>query len=362
MSLMPNFKAREQALAFELARALIDSWSFSQLFESTEKGLEKLFQADHVALCLMNSELPTGFEWKARETGLFLRDYHRWFQSDFVFRGLSLEPGTALSDTQLLKGQKLEDTETYRLSREAHLRLRHVLSVLLAPEGQQGRGAVALYSDRIKPFPEDRRCILQWFTPFLQSGFQSVMRFSSLDRHNQLLESLSAQASPVLVLTDASREKRRSASVTPLLEKWFSRSDLNSLGIPTEWVERVAELVRTENNPVPGRDTWSRHRPNEDLKVTFTRLPSLQEGRFWEVRMEEVMLLPMKWRCLLTPREIEVASCLLREGCSDEELARLLKGDREEFSVKTVKKHLQTIYKKVGADGRADFITRSLRP
>lgn len=362
MDRMPNFTRREQLLAFELMHAFIDSWTFSQLHESTEAGLAKLFQADHVALCLMNPEFPTGFEWKTGETGPFLQGYYQWFRDDFVFRRLSRELNTALSDTEMLQGQKLENTETYRRSREAHLRLRHVLAVLIAPESQESRGAVALYSDRAKPFSEEHRRFLQWFTPYLKSAFQNVMRFASLGFRHQLLEVLSHQTSASLVLTEQSREILRTAPVTPLLEKWFSPSSLNQSGIPKEWVERLTELVRADGNPVPGRDTWRTHRPDEDLKVTFNRLPRVEGRQLWEVRMEEFMLLPEGWRGLLTERQIEVANCLLREGCDDEELARLLKGGREEFSVETVKKHLQAIYKRVGADGRADFISRALRP
>ncbi len=362
MNSMPNFSLQLQSLAFELMHALIDSWTFSQLHESTEHGLAKIFRADHVALCLMNPELPTGFEWKARATGPFLQGYHKWFQDDFVFRRLSRELNTALSDTEMLQGQKLENTETYRHSREAHLRLRHVLAVLIAPEGQEGRGAVALYSDHAKPFSDERRQVLQWFTPYLKSAFQNVMRFASLSFRQHLLEALSLQPSACLVLTEQSREVLRTATVTPLLEKWFSPSSLNPSGIPQEWVERLTELVRAHGNPVPGRDIWRSARPDEDLKVTFKRLPRIEGRQLWEVRMEELMLLPERWRRLLTRRQSEVATCLLREGCDDEELARLLKGKRDKFSVQTVRTHLKSIYKRVGADGRADFISRALRP
>ncbi|ATB34658.1 helix-turn-helix transcriptional regulator [Cystobacter fuscus] len=359
---LPDFNKKQHLLAYELMHAFLDSWTLSELHESTEADLARLFQADHVALCLMDPSLPTGFDWKARETASFLQGYYQWFQEDFVFQWLSRQPNTALSDTEMLRGEKLENTETYRRSRQAHLRLRHVLSVLISPESQQGQGAVALYSDRSKPFSEEHRLILQWFTPFLKSAFHNVMRLASLGFRQQLLEALAHQTSASLVLTEQSRELLRTAPVTPLLEKWFSRSSLNLAGIPRDWVERLTELVRTERDPVPGRDTWRSNRPGEELKVTFRRLPRLENGRFWEVTMEEFMLLPREWLRILTPRQIEVATCLVREGCDDEELTRLLKGEREKYSVETVKTHLRAIYKRVGAEGRTDFISRALRP
>ena len=357
MDRLPDFIGTERLpLAFELMHSLIDSSSFSQLHESTEQVLERIFETDHVALCLMNPELPTGFEWKARTTGLFLQGYYQWFQSDFVFRQLSRAPNTALSDTEMLAGRKLESTETYRRSREADLRLRRVLSVLIVPQSQQGQGAVALYRDRARPFSEAHRRLLQWFTPSLTSAFQNVMRFASLGFRHQLLEMLSHQTSASLVLTEQGREILRTQPVSPLLDKWFQCS-----GIPQEWVERLKELVRA-GTPLPGRDTWSTHRPDEDLKVTFQRLPRVEGRQFWEVRMEEYRLLPEAWRRLLTPRQIEVATCLVREGCDDEELARLLKGNRARYSAQTVKKHLQAIYDAVGADSRVNFVSRALRP
>ncbi|MFY0582545.1 hypothetical protein ACN28S_57115 [Cystobacter fuscus] len=359
---LPDFNKKQHLLAYELMHAFLDSWTLSELHESTEAGLARLFQADHVALCLMDPALPRFFDWKAGEPGPFLQGYYQWYQQDFVFQQLTRQPNTALSDTEMLRGEKLENTETYRRSRQAHLRLRHVLSILISPESQQGQGAVALYSDGSKPFSEERRLILQWFMPFLKSAFQNVMRLASLGFRQQLLEALAHQTSASLVLTEHSREVLRTAPVTPLLEKWFSRSALDLAGIPRDWVERLTELVRTERNPVPGRDTWRISRPGEELKVTFRRLPRLENGRFWEVTMEEFMLLPREWLRLLTRRQIEVATCLVREGCDDEELTQLLKGGREKYSVETVKTHLRAIYKRVGADGRADFISRALRP
>ncbi|ATB28659.1 hypothetical protein [Melittangium boletus] len=361
MNRMPTFNEQEW-LAFELMHALIDSWTFSQLHESTETGMVKLFGADHVALCLMSPEMPTGFHWKARTTGHFLQDYYQWYQDDFVFRQLSRQPNTALSDTEMLEGQKAEDTETFRRSREADLRLRHVLAVLIAPESQEGQGAVALYKDTPKPFSEDQTRFLQMLTHPIKSAFQNVMRYTSLSARHQLLEALSNQASACLVLTEHGKEILRTEPVTPLLERWFPCSALNASGIPHEWVERLTELVRVDGRSDPGRHTWRAQGLDADLKVTFHRMPRMERGQFWEIRVEEFILLPHEWRRRLTRRQVEVALCLLRERCTDEELARLLKGNRKTFSAQTVKKHLQAIYKRVGADDRIDFMTRALSP
>ncbi|HZH76551.1 MAG TPA: hypothetical protein VEY88_10990, partial [Archangium sp.] len=141
-----------QRTLLDLTCGLVESQSLAQFQERTESLLAKLFHADHVAFCRMHPELPTGFEWKASTTGHFLQSYHQWYQDDFVFRWLTQHPNTAARDTEMLRGRKVEETETYRRSRESHLGLQHVLAVLLAPEHQVGSGAVALYSERARPF------------------------------------------------------------------------------------------------------------------------------------------------------------------------------------------------------------------
>jgi DNA-binding CsgD family transcriptional regulator len=60
-------------------------------------------------------------------------------------------------------------------------------------------------------------------------------------------------------------------------------------------------------------------------------------------------------KSLLTPREIEVVSAMA-EGLSNKEIARGL-----EISPHTVKFHIETIFRKLGARSRAEAVARGLQ-
>ena len=80
-------------------------------------------------------------------------------------------PNKALSDTQMLRGVRLEDTETWRRSRAQGMRLRHVLSAAIVPGQGGGHGGVTLYSERRKPFSAEQLYSLDWFVPRIQRSF-----------------------------------------------------------------------------------------------------------------------------------------------------------------------------------------------
>jgi DNA-binding CsgD family transcriptional regulator len=338
-----------QQTFFELTSGLVESQSLAQLQERTESLLVKLFQADHVAFCWMHPELPTGFDWKASTTGHFLQSYYQWYQDDFVFQWLSQHPNIAWSDTEMLRGRKLEETETYRRSRESHLGLRHVLTVLMAPEHRVGSGAVALYSDRARPFSAARRRLLQKLTPALSGAFQNFARFGALSSHNQLLEEMLRQEGANAIVLDAQRrEIFRTGDATSLLEKWFpSRSDRGEGGIPRAWRDRMDAAMAGSVLLTPTAPSWWEERGLSALKVSFTRLPSINGRSLWELRLKEIHVIPEEWRQMLTPRQFEAAALVL-QGLADKEIAGRL-GITED----TAKEHIQAAYKTLTVSGRA---------
>lgn len=340
----------------ELMHALIRSSSFSQLHESTEPLLTNLFQADHVALCRMSPELPTGFEWKALTTGHFLQSYYKWFPEDFVFQRLSSEPNTAMSDTEMLRGGRLEDTETFRRSRESDLRLRHVLAVLLAPPQQMTSGAVALYSDRLKPFPVEKRRLLQDLTPCLTAAFQNVTRFGGLSVHIEMLEGLLRQEGVQAIVMDVQgREIFRTGTVTGLIEAWFpSSSDRRVSGLPLVWRERLTALMKRGGIPDSSRDVLRLDGGLRALTVNFARLP-IEGHELYVVRMKESVLTPEAWRSQLSPKLFEVAIRVAR-GMSNEAIALDLV--KSEYTVKT---QLKDVFRKLKVSNRKELIARALR-
>jgi DNA-binding CsgD family transcriptional regulator len=346
-----------QKTFLDLTRGLVESQSLAQLQERTESLLAKLFHADHVAFCRMHPELPTGFDWKASTTGHFLQSYYQWYQNDFVFRWLSQHPNIALSDTEMLRGRKLEETETYRRSRESHLGLRHVLAVLLAPEHQVGSGAVALYSERARPFSAESRRLLQGLTPALSGAFQNFARFGALSSHNQLLEEmLRKEGTKAIVLGTQRRELFRTEAVTPLLENWFpSRSDRDEGGIPRAWRERMDAFMAGGILRNPPTDSWREERGLSALEVSFTRLPIIEGRDLWELQLKEVHVVPEKWRQLLSSRQFEAAA-LVVQGLADKEIA-----DKLGITEDTAKDHIHRAYRRLNVSGRAALIALALR-
>jgi DNA-binding CsgD family transcriptional regulator len=346
-----------QRTFLDLTCGLLGARSFDQLQERTESILAKLFQADHVAFCRMHPDLPTGFAWKARTTGHFLQSYYQWYQKDFVFRWLSQRPNTAWSDTEMLRGQKLVNTETHRRSRESHLKLSHVLAVLLAPEQQLGSGAIALYRESAKPFRAESRRLLQALTPALSGAFQNFAQFGALSSYNQLLEEMFCKDGPPTIAWDAQQgDILRTENVTALLERWFpSDSDRDEQGIPRTWRARMDVWTAASVLLTPSTHAWREVRGTSVLEVSFTRLPLMDDRNRWRLQMKEVHAIPEKWRQILTPRQFEAAA-LLVQGLSDKQIASELG-----ISEDTAKDHVQSCYRRLKVSGRAELIALALR-
>ncbi|HEX5752440.1 MAG TPA: LuxR C-terminal-related transcriptional regulator [Archangium sp.] len=346
-----------QQTFFDLTCALVESRSLAQFQERTEPLLAKLFQADHVAFCRMHPDLPTGFEWRASTTGHFLQSYYQWFRDDFVFRWLSRRPNTAWSDTEMLRGQKVTETETYRRSRASDLNLRHVLAALLAPAQQVGSGAVALYSERNRAFSPEMRRLLQRLTPALSGAFQNFSRFEALSAHSQLLEELLRQeGAHAIVLDGQRREFYRTEAATSVLQRWFpSRSDRDDGGIPRAWRERMDTFMAGSVLVSPTSLAWREARGMSALEVCFTRLPLIEGRERWELRLKEVHAIPEKWRRLLSARLFEVAA-LIVQGLAYKEIASKLR-----ISENTAKEYVQLVYEKLKVSGRAGLINLARR-
>jgi DNA-binding NarL/FixJ family response regulator len=348
-----------QQVYLDLMCALVESRSIEQLQERAEPLLAKLFQADHVAFCRMHPDLPTGFEWKASTTGHFLQSYYQWYQNDFVFQWLSQRPNVAASDKEMLQGRKLEETETYWHSRESQLRLRHVLAVLLAPEHQLGSGAVALYSERARPFSVESQRLLQKLTRALSGAFQNFARFSALSAHSQLLEELLRQEGAHVIVLDAQRRDFfRTGAVTPLLENWFpSRSDRDEWGIPRAWRARMDAFMAESVLLTAPMHSWREERGMSSLEASFTRLPRIEGRDLWELRLKEVHGMPEAWRQVLTPRQFEAAA-LVVQGLTDRDIA-----DKLGITEETATDHVKAAYKRLKVSGgRTELIALALRP
>jgi DNA-binding CsgD family transcriptional regulator len=217
---------------------------------------------------------------------------------------------------------------------------------------------VTLYRGRNRPFSSRSQALLEdWVAPRLVCAIRQCRMFAEEAGKRQLLEALGQHRNEsLLVLAPSGIEVKRTGRTTELLEKWFTPSERGPSGLPKTLLERLSMRVRLEGSMGLVPDTWERTRPEGTLKVTCNRLP--MEGRLlWVLTLEEVpMTLLSIWRQKLTPREREIADSVL-EGCENEDIAK-----ERGCKVGTVKKHLTRVYKKLGVDGRADFISRALRP
>lgn len=341
----------------DLKCELLESQSLAQCQERAESLLMKLFQADHVAFCRMDPELPTLFDWRASTTGRFLQSYYKWYQDDFVFQCLSKHHNTAFTDKGMLRGRKLEDTATFRYSREAHLRLRRVLAVLVVPGQQKGTGAVALYRDGRPAFREDERRLLQALTRHLSGAFKNFARFDALSAHNLLLEELlRREEAKAIVLTAQRGDIFRTAAVTALLEKWYpGRSERDEWGIPRAWRARIDPLMAGDILLTASSDSWKEQRGLSTLEVRFTRLPRGEGRDLWELQLEEFSVIPEKWRPLLSKKQFEAAALVL-QGKSDKEIASQMRIKED-----TAKDHVHEAYRRLGVKSRTALMALAKR-
>jgi DNA-binding CsgD family transcriptional regulator len=348
-----NMSSKEKEFAYAWVDELQFAQSLADVQAISERPFSKVFQADYSAICLSLRGDPTQYEWQTRMSAPLLADYSSWAHEDFVLNAVMKNPNVPLRDTDMLRGEKVENTYTFRLSRERGMRLKHVLSVGIVRPGETWHGGITLYSER-RPFPKRRQALLEWARRRIENSFWNIRRFADAHR-GQLLEIISGQSHAALVLTPLAEDALRTPHAAKVLERWFTPSELGPFRVPLVFSERLTRLVKMQGEAdadarlmeCPGRDGT--------LRVEFNRLPPVNGRSYWELKMREIPHpLPRAWRERLSTREIDIAIHLLQGG-QNEDIA-----ESAGCAVGTVKKHLGRIYRKVGADSRADFISRAL--
>lgn len=341
-------KRDERNLALEWVDALQFAQSLADVQRVSERPFAELLGADYSAICLSSRDDPSRYDWETRLSGPLLSDYAHWAHKDFVLNAVRLRPNVALNDVEMLQGQAVEDTFTYRMSRERGLRLKHVMSVGIVRPGEPWHGGLTLYNER-KPFLARRQRLLDWVRVRVENSFWNIRRFGDAHR-GQLLEVLSGQEGASLVLTPRGVEKARTSQATALLLRRFG-----SARVPSGWLERLALLEASRDGARGDLLTLEEPGPDAALHVRFIRLPPVEGRTYWEVSFREhANALPRGWREVLTPRQIEVANLLL-QGYSNQEIV-----DALGCGLETVKVHVRDIRRAVGADHRMDFVVRAL--
>ncbi|RKH51483.1 helix-turn-helix transcriptional regulator [Corallococcus llansteffanensis] len=351
-----KFASREQGLISEMRSGLIEVQSYEDIHTVIADVLAQLCGADHIALGFANLDGSAGLEWMTRTAMPLLKDYPEWALRCFVFQATMAQPNIVLSGPQMLRGQALEDTETYQRSRAVDLNLRHVLAALLM-QGQQGlKGGIAVYRETQRPFPLQAQRLLQEVTPDIKGAVSSVQRFYSLRLENDLLKTVSAEPGATLFVLPHRRDIVRTHAATALLEKWFAPHELHH-GVPRAWMEWVNHLSTQEGTPDAEKASLVKGLDGKTLQATFTRSPVRWNGRLlWEVRIvEHSHWMRADWLQLLTDKELEVADCL-KQGAANKDIA-----NKFNRSLHTVREHVKAIFIKTGVHSRGEFVAQARR-
>jgi DNA-binding CsgD family transcriptional regulator len=222
---------------------------------------------------------------------------------------------------------------------------------------QGWHGGLTLYREQLRPFTEWEQALLQGLTPLLARTVRNCRMLSGVAASGHFPDALfHQQGLECLVLTPAFTEVMRTARVTALLKEWFAPSELGPSGLPREWVERMAWLVRLEEDGGLGSDIWERPREDRKLRVTFVRMPAQNGRRLWTLVLDELSYfipVPSAWCQQLTPRETEIVSYVLQNFYNESIAAHL------RIKLLTVKTHLKNIFKKLGMENRAELIYRA---
>ncbi len=349
-----NFNTHELELRDRVICALNSSLSFPQVLEAAREPLLELAQADAAALCLMRVVPSLGFQWHVPGHRIPLLDaYDGVSDHDFVRGPIFARPGVVLRDQEMLSRAEYEHSLLYQHSRELGMGLDRVMAVLL-PIRPDYFGAFALYRTRPRSFSSRCATALSSLTEHLMNSVRNCSDAQALTTGARLLEELyNHPDTGFLIVEPPSRVVLRSRRADSLLEKWFTPSDLDSSGLPERFREQLNALVRTDADSRLGKNVWVSLHIDAYRVVRFIELPAPEGPRQWALVMNELPMsipLPAEMRRTLTPREADVARCLLRNR-SNEQIA-----DELALSCHTVKTHVRNLFKKLGVDDRADFL------
>jgi len=210
-----------------------------------------------------------------------------------------------------------------------------------------------------RDFTERERSLMNRLYPHLVQAFRHV---ASLDRYSrgmdELVEMLEGPTSSVIVLAGDGRIKRWSAQA----KTWVARYCRTPLPLCGErlpdcflaWYRRQVDRVGRERAPAQPRDVLLVEKDGRQLAVQF--VPDY-------LRDEHLLLLNEKrcdtpWRALseygLTPRESEVLAWVAK-GKTNAEVGAIL-----DMSNRTVQKHLEHVYQKLGVETRTTATVRAL--
>ena len=212
-----------------------------------------------------------------------------------------------------------------------------------------------------RDFSERERALLNRLYPHLVQAYRNTASLNRFCRGvDELVEMLEGPTSSVIVLNGTGRVRRWTEQAKTWIAQYcrtpFPAEADRLPDCFAEWYQRQLAQVARETLLPAARDPLLVEKNGRQLTVQF--IPD-------HFRDEHLLLLNEKrqdssWSALgrygLTPRESEVLAWVAK-GKTNAEVGAIL-----EMSARTVQKHLQRVYEKLGVEGRTAAAMRLVKP
>ncbi|MEO8905777.1 MAG: helix-turn-helix transcriptional regulator [Polyangiaceae bacterium] len=338
-------------VALQLLEALGSSLDVRAVLKEAYPLLARLVPADYGALGVSSTARSQDFEWVVAELpSTFFAAYPDMAEHDFVRHSVLKQPNRVLRDQEMVSRRELEQNMMYRRAREVGAPVEHVMAVMLHVDDHWQSG-LSLYRERHRPFSEVERARLQRVAPALANAVRNCHQFGHVANWKSALDGMLASTSEATLLVTAhGTEVARSPGVTPLLAKWFAARESARGCLP----EPLVNLALSAHD---GGPALRRQAGESKLKVSIHPVSGHFGNARWMLRLQEhsdESVVPEAWRARLTPREQQVTQGVLR-GWDN----RLI-GAELHCAEGTVKKHLQSIFQKLGLESRTSLVARAM--
>jgi DNA-binding CsgD family transcriptional regulator len=343
-------------MLLELMAALSSSLNVAEVLQRSYGVMSKLLVADCAAICVSKPGQPDQYEWGVVDQmpQRFFARYPELAHEDFVRRAVMQRPNMVLRDSEMLPSREaLKRSVMYEHCRAMNMPLEHVMAVLL-DVGLDWHGGYTLYREGPKPFSLQEQTFLQRLTPTLAATVRNCRLMGQAVERGDILDALFRHGgSESVVLVPPATEVMRTTRATELVQRWFAPVECGRHGLPLVWLRQLERLAGSSGPMSFGDDTHVRTARERSLKVTFVGLPEKEGRRPWALLLQEVshvVPVPVEWREVLTPREVQVVDWLLK-GVDNQYIA-----DQLGCSLDTVKTHLKKIFVKLAVPSRAKLI------
>jgi DNA-binding CsgD family transcriptional regulator len=339
----------QQRLILDLHAALGSSLDLRSVIDAAFPILSRLVPADCGALCVSNPASAGGYDWATVDFPLdWFSAYVDMAPHDFVRRSVLATPNFVLRDSEMISRADLEANMMYRRAREVGVPLEQVMSVLLDVSTTWHAG-INLYRGRRRPFSDAERALLQQIVPWVGNAVRNCRLFAEASRRGDVLDSvLRSKNIEVVVMSPRGNATVRTDGVEALIARWFAPAELDRFGIPIELVEKLRGIVRAHERGAPAPWTWTRSDPwGVQLRVELAPIPEGAHRVVWAMVFQEAGRIPSSWKRILTRTELKVALRVLL-GWDNQLIA-----DDIDCRRTTVKKHVQSIFDKLGVSSRA---------